>query len=839
MRFTPTTNWTNFSNSTVKKMQWKVYLRFNTLRSTTLNGSTWSEITSYVTEMPDIKTQNEYEIGVFTADSISIKCNNKKYFKDNWFTGSSPYVEIKVTADIINGTTSTSDTPSLFYGFVDLQNINYVTSNDSVEFSAYTIDELASRIPAENYNEQYVAVANQTDAIMIPGLPGIYVSNSNVSSYPCKVGSHTISYTKESGVVELEFDGGASQTVSASGQLTLVSSSLDEKVIVQIIFIETFDSSDSISGKFIITSANSAFPQNFIYGKKLSDFITGVISQIGIISADVTIDTSTFTTHDSTNASSFLDVPAFDLTAGGARQGVVSDSVYLYFGVGNKIYRKNISTGVYSLYITLVSYYYVKRIWYSDSSDNLYIVSEDAVNPSSTIKLYIYNIATSTVVLNTSTHADFNSSNYSSSAITPIFDSGLGVHGFLYPRIGTNDLRFQPVTGSAYNISIGSVSNLTTANYIHHKDSTSFSAIDIFYSYVVSGSHGSGLINFFSATTYGVVLGYGGFNSTVTCYFSGGAGYLNDYFYYFDSATVAIKRVEVSPATTHATIVTALEMKIGFFEIVNSIIFANDYKNKILYNISGANYTIEEKYVTVQKHSLVYLSDRYYYVDIFWGLFQRYPTLNMVVLLPDYSGLTLRELLSDVCKAYNMTYTITSNKKAYIYRRGTNTGAISTTGNQLDISPSEITDQTRNYKYSSGVELVEVSNGTVTQTYGLTGTGSTLAFGVTRFSDARKLTLSNSFIPSNLVDDLCYYIYQYYSIDRDVYDIPISTSKFEYEPFDGIKFYTEFDYLLSENLDELISEHSEDLIYATDEKSGVIVGQTIQSNGITNFQVVA
>ena len=239
------------------------------------------------------------------------------------------------------------------------------------------------------------------------------------------------------------------------------------------------------------------------------------------------------------------------------------------------------------------------------------------------------------------------------------------------------------------------------------------------------------------------------------------------------------------------------------------------------------------------KHSFVYITDRYYGLDFVGGLYHFFTTISMSFIAPDYSGLTLRELLSDVCKAYNMTYTITSNKKAYIYRRGTNTGAISTTGNQLDISPSEITDQTRNYKYSSGVELVEVSNGTVTQTYGLTGTGSTLAFGVTRFSDARKLTLTNNFIPSNLVDDLCYYIYQYYSIDRDVYDIPISTSKFEYEPFDGIKFYTEFDYLLSENLDELISEHSEDLIYATDEKSGVIVGQTIQSNGITNFQVVA
>jgi hypothetical protein len=108
-----------------------------------------------------------------------------------------------------------------------------------------------------------------------------------------------------------------------------------------------------------------------------------------------------------------------------------------------------------------------------------------------------------------------------------------------------------------------------------------------------------------------------------------------------------------------------------------------------------------------------------------------------------------------------------------------------------------------------------VTNGTTTHSYDGTNFDEDLTI------QGRRLQINNELIPDEIVLDMAYWLYQYFSQDRHLYTIEVSkVPLFQYEVFDGFTA-TLTDQYLAETI------------------TGLIVGQTLRADGSMQLTVAA
>jgi hypothetical protein len=203
------------------------------------------------------------------------------------------------------------------------------------------------------------------------------------------------------------------------------------------------------------------------------------------------------------------------------------------------------------------------------------------------------------------------------------------------------------------------------------------------------------------------------------------------------------------------------------------------------YDLSGTLYSIASNTPTVidsevySQYSALLYQGNLFGIDPTGTLYQYHTVINMYTQTTSPEDTTVRDYCSKMLRAYNLIGIISSHKKGFVYRRGNDSGDIQTTGNNMTLNITNVSDILQVQKAIQKVALVTVTNGTLQVTYN----GTT--FDTAVLSEVRQMSVSNTLIPTGILKDVAYYFYQFYKTDRDKYTFNVDAALTQYEVMDG------------------------------------------------------
>lgn len=805
MRFTPTSKYLILANGLSKSIDWKVYIKKTTDISEALSTGTWVDVSDRINlkDLPAQQQMLEYEIGQLTSNSLSFECSDIAWWKANVLNAtSSQYIDLKVQF-ILEGC---SDTVYTFSGFVDKLNIPKTEFGDSVSFTAYTAQDMGMRIAAENITTQYVdknADGAGTAGIILQDIRGMYVINANVASYQLKAGVHSIIYDYNGGTEQACLDSGRYVALS-NGANTLGNAADaaddDQRIVVYVPEVNDLPETaapDTIIESIIVTTPGDTLPKQWYKSAGTRYLLKNIFSKLGITS--LAFDTLEMTVAPSPAPGvakvSFIDNPPSDNTITGEKWAIANDGTDLFIAVGERIYRRSALSEDYTLLATLSAGDKVTKLIYNARNGHLWIFYGAGGN-GKLRRLVISGLTLSSeVVLSSTTNITWHNS-------IEVIDFNYTGSSYLYGVIYTDgDItgngRLRLVDGSALTISTifsGTDYGFTTENIASH------------FMFIRNGGE-----VWFKGTTAG-----GGSDILCKAHVSGAGAWVNDgqiltgldpytvaafhvtedRIYYFEPILSVVKSHTVSSATitnnlTNTVVPSTVESMLYangevFFTLraLDPFIFRRFY---YLYKFSGnpavdfQDYTELFTRAYTQYSTLTYYGGILYGIDVFGRLFQYSTTLKFYVNIADFTGTKITDALYKTLKAFLLIGTINSFKQGRIYRRGNAAGVPQTSGNSMSLSINEVGQIVEeNSDYCAKFDWVEISNGTVT--YSFDGT----TYNTKVLSDARQFSYTNELIPDEIVQDVCYYAYQFFKTDRVKYTFNLGiVPLFQYEPFDG------------------------------------------------------
>lgn len=788
MRFTPSSNWTSIAAGSNRVVTWTVSVKKTTSISASLSTGTWLDVTSYVVDVPNITQGIEYELGQFTSDSVSFSARNIDWWEANVFNASaSEYLELKITATLSRGSTTTSDTFIAFSGFIDKAGVIYDELNDSVQFDVFTADELGNRRSILNVNTQYVnndVDGSGTPGSILPRIPGLYVMDADVASYQLKVGLHSIEYEYNGGTKQARLDGGAWLTLRGTDGIdTLTSEDGNEKIDVYVDVSELYTSSDTRTDYIIVETAGDTLPRNPVYEYNVKRYIKSAFSEIGITS--VTFDSLVFNTYNGNKRLSFYDLPPNDVSIYGKRYALVSDGTDMYVAVGNRVFKRSTSTEEYTLVFTITgsdTTVFVKKMFYNSRNNDLYVVYTKTGVGDCARRYDIGAVTLSSEVVLDAVADSLNI--YAMLLIDYNYTGSSYKYGLLYNDVATTAVKFLDDSSLTVStvITMGNPS-AADASFLFEKSTgvwwvmiKSAPTTYNFNEVVVNGS-GTWVDN---SSTFAAMPKFvaGCYNTTEdTLYFfaSNGLGSYDVRSYTLDGSAVLTDIVTSISFSTYPCIFCASNDSVYF--TVSAV--SGIYTKGTLYEVSASTIDDSLSGVEPSAYSSMTYTDRLYGIQLYTGrLFQWHTSINMFLNDTEPSG-TIKGVLSKIFNAYNLVSTVSANKTAFVYRRGNDSGTIQTTGNSLALTTSNTSQIQKVLNHYQKVLWVQVTSGTTTYSYD----GTTYNAGI--LADSKTLTVSNDLIPSNVVQDVCKYFFAFYNANHDRYTFNVDTADMQYEVMDG------------------------------------------------------
>lgn len=788
MQFSATTLWNSIAKGTSKFLQWKVYVKKTSTISQALTDGTWVEVTDRVEPIPSARTSIEISTGQFTADSLSVRGLGRAWWNANVFNASSSeYIEFKVELKIgLSESKLATETAYTFSGFIDKRGYVPREETDTVDFTVYTADELGNRLIGENLTTQYVNTdidGSGTDALILPQIPGIHVTDANIASYVLKAGVHIITYEYNSGTERAKLDDGAFLTLrTTDGTDTLSNGDDTERVTIYVKPADLYTGADAKTEDIIATSA-ATLPKNWYTGVSARFLLKKIFEQVGITT--LTFDTMALASHDSSKKVSFLDIPPQDLSVTGDRWAVVSDGTDLWIAVGHKVYLRDMANDSYTLKITLGSTDRISRLYYSDTNDHVWMFY--GANATGSGKLRRYIVGTDTL---SSEISLVGATAHYSTILVDWTSSTPDTYKFLYTDDTNNNLR--EVDGSSLTDSIvhavaGGVPPLNgfmfgydagTLFQVYYQELNGGNVDYRTFDYDLTATGSDGGVALATIPTQGP----GSQVYKVAAYSA-----VEDRIYFHDGFTGGISgddSIKSHLRTSNAT-TTVFTMDGPVFCILYDGSDKTYASERTI--LGGKIYEIDTNAETeiydgsYAKHSaMTMLGSTPYGVDQLGRLFRYSATLAMYVPRADFEQITVREAMIKTLQGFNLIANISPAKKALIFRRGNDSGAVQTTGNSITITASEGANPRREKGYQPKIDYVRVDNGTVAYSYDGTN------FNAFVVADSRKLEVTNELIPDEIVQDVCYYMYQFWKTERDMLtiDLPL-VALFQYEPCDG------------------------------------------------------
>lgn len=797
MKFTPSANWDLAAEAAYRKVTWTTSVRKTSSLSDALFTGTWTQIDSFIVDFPDISQIIERSTGQFVTDSIQIKVMNIAWWKANVLNATaSEYIEFRRLASIgIGDAMMSTDNFCGFTGFIEKTAVPAVDDDDSFTLTVFICDEIGNRITAEKITTQYVnddVDGSGTDGLILPNIPGMWVTNANVSSYVLQKGMHQIDYEYNSGTEQARLDGGDWVTLPTSnGTATLVSENGLEKIVVYVKSTspsQLSNVSTTLTDYVVVQTAGNTLPEQPLYGLGMRYYLKKLFAEIGLTT--LYCDTLQFQTSDGNPKFSYFDSPPQNAAKTGKILAVTNNGTDLFIGIGSEVYKRDmgaesaatISSNPYTL-ITSKSSYTVARMWYNARNDDLWIW----FSGTSTNYVRIYHLGSSSYdEVDISNNVNYNSAdlidyNYTGSSY---------VHGLVYTNSSNADVRIVDRTATdsqifsaaamGYAASYGALTQFvfvkTDSAYFHSHD-----AVGIYYHKIRVDPAGTW-------TDDGDII------NVPDTYGNGYPAMLNPsesliYYCTTVASNIVVKTHSLSSSST-TTVLTIDQTQYDIHSMIsaNSKIYFtvgdrfNNFNHGMLYSAASSIATLENDDpgapLQATNYAITYMNSILYGVDVTRRLWQYSATLNMYIKQPIWNDTTVKEAITNILTAYNLTVKISSHKYAYIYRRGDDSGNLVGTGDAVTLNETNIVKMTEIEKDIPKISWVEISNGSTTFSYDGTNYNSKV------FSDAKTFTLSSDLLPDDLIKDIANMFYTFWSNDHTSYKIETNIARAEFEVMD-------------------------------------------------------
>lgn len=780
---TPTSTFTSLARGGSKVITWKVYVRKVTVLNTALTG-TWTEVTSRIDidSFQGFEKRIEFDMGQFTSNPLELRGMGISWWKSNVFNASaSEYIELKLTFQLIGA----SDVFTVYSGFVDKARVRYDELSDSIDFSATTVDEIGQRLAGEYLSTQFLHTnvdGSGATGIALQGIPGVFVTDANYNSRPLKTGLHTIIYTVTGGTKYISLDSGNNVTISASGYFSIgdIDNTLSDTQQLRCYVANTahLPSSGTYTDNVIVTVQGTTLPNQWNRNITAQSMLSSIYSRLGISS--ITYDAMSMVTWDGGFRIYYHDTPPNNvaISTGASIRALSNDGTDVFVGVSNgsvaNVYRKNVTTGQYTLLASIATGRHINKLLYNARNNHLFIILTDSSFPNAAMILYRYDITGSTLSGSVTLEGTQTNTAYTSVDLLDYNYTGSSwKYGIVYADTvaGVQDIRF--CDGSALTVSNVGVSNASintrylfaSGAYVWYKRTNGGN--DDFYQISVNGSGAfvnDGLV-LSGVPQYSVAIYYDAGTRIYFAHPSGGC-----YSHTTASATT----------TNHSahTPVGAMAMKSG-----NIYYASKTLGTERIMRVTGTSAAVE-----MAKGNCLPTQSAFTYAQILWGvtssgnsLYSATSTVPFIIPLADFSGMSIKDALNKVLMAFNLVQIISASKAAFVYRRGNEAGVPQSSGNILSIRISDASSiQESQYQYSA-VDIVTVTGQTKTTKYSAAG------FDAAVLSDKAEFSVNNDFISDQLIKDMAYYFYQFFDTAKTMVSVKMgAVPLFHYEVFDAV-----------------------------------------------------
>jgi hypothetical protein len=780
MRFTASEKFNSIARGAAKIVQRRCYVRKVTdITEAVGSGTAWTEVTSRILEWPGASERIEIGLGQQTSDSANVVAHGVQWWRDTVFNATAlQEIEFKTETHIgLSDANLATETMYEFCGFIDKVNVESDELTDEVRFTAYTLDDRASRIAGENITTQYVEDDIEgdhtgTDGLVLFNMPDIFLKSANVASYVLKVGTHTISYEyNATGPVRtLSLDGGLAVTITGGGDITLgngETTALDiERVVVYVRGSLSHLQTYSAEEKIVVTTAGDVLPKQYYRGHSVRALVRTILTQIGI--TNQTINTLEIETQDANPKVSLVDYPPQTSGINGYKWAMTTDGTDLFVGVGHRVYKRVMETDSYALIATMTAGDRITKLIYDGTNGLLWICYGNNLEGNGKIRRLT--IAGSTlsaeVSISGALHGGicmFPSDSYcilyidgSTRSIKRVDPSTLAVTTLFT----ASDL--------SYSAGYGPQASFAYVRGVRYGFIAIDSSSDIFLHEVVyaagwseEGQTSAGIPEAF------VVAAWDG----------------TDHIVYYSMVDQYVKSLAYNSTTPTNILLLSAGVTATEITFVNSTFYGTTSAYKLYsFDASAATSTLLSSAPTIktQYHTLCEISGVLFGLDQVGRLWRYSSMLAMYVDDADFSGTNIRDALVSILNPFGLVATISPTKQAHVYRRGDEHGDPVTSGDTLVLTNAEVESITKASKSHVAFGLVEVSNDTERSTYNGT------AFDTEVLSDVSRLSVSSRYIPNEIVIDLCKYLYTYFSVSRDSYLVNLANVLlYQFEPFDG------------------------------------------------------
>lgn len=848
MRKSVSSDYNIFARAAGKTVHWKVSIKKTASLSEAQSAGTWIDVTPYLdNSIPDnISDRVELLENQFTATTLTFKALDIAWWKANIFDALD-YLELKVEFWIND---LTEDIIIPFAGWIDKKKdgtwcVKSDEETDNVEFTVASYLEYAARTSAMDITTQIFN--NNVDGTGLVGLrmeklPGLYVSDANITNYQLKKGVHIISMGFTSpDVWTASLDGGlAVELPSSDGTVTLgngETTDLDtERITCYIIVSELISLSESVEQKLIQKILGDTHPHTWYTHIWIFQLLKQMLENIGIV--DFTFDNFRINTYDNRRIPSVWEIPPgstyYDKPTAIALD---NENNILWIGIKDRIYSYNLATHVYTLIDSVSSGYVVVKLWSEDcASGFIWGVARNASGSHVIIKIVISTSALTTYSITRSTTTIGGELNFAidlsvrgiyylswdTTLITHIFlldtlteesnpgpDPSAGSESQDWPAFcdGSNNYYYQIIYSSnIIKVSFdGEDFNYTTmAAYSNYPIQQAAYCIQL-GAWIGARFRSGGGTDYWEIIKWDPILNNSleDSSSVITGTPEKPVGFIPDeenaYIYAFTQIGTQTSVIRMD----RTIIYNYLDAVIGEPLPVGCTIDGTSPPNQISNN--------QVCYDTVNDRIIGFLSPS-------GILFEHGSSASMYIdREADFEGDKIFDAMKEVCIGFQLMPRIGMNKSAVINRRFDNDGDPVTTGNVVTLDADVAKNISEETGYGEAYDVVTIDNGEEKESYDADG------FDAIVLGDAKELPINSRFIPTVLLKDYAFLYYKYHSKSHTKYAIPTALIPYlQYEPFDAA------DLDFSGKINTLVE---------TVPKRGIIVGQSISRDGSTEFEV--
>jgi hypothetical protein len=813
MRKSVSDNYNIFAQAAGKTIHWKVSIKKTASLSELHSEGTWIDVTDYMSKdnLDSINCSTETEDGKIKTDELTLMGLDIAWWKTNIFNATD-YLEVKIEFWINN---LTADTMVLFSGWIDkLHDVFVVSCNEKkniVEFKVNSYVEYAERLSAVRLCTQ---VKNDnidgagTSAIMLQKIWGIFVTNANITSYVLKKGIHTLNYDYNGGTKRIQLDGGEWIYLISSNFYILTNADGDQKL--EIYALVGLLSAINSSQEIIVTNQGDTLPYTWYNYYFVFYLLKKLFSLIGI--TNYSFDDFKITTSDGRYTTSFYEIPPGD-SFYSVPQVLYWDATnnILWIGVGDKIYKRNMTTHQYTLVGQLPSSsgYSVERFIPDRISQNQ--IWGIALKWGYYTRIFRITISTGSISAWSLVHHYTTDQIWKLKNITFAPSYGSSGSFFYFDQLGAPYTNFwifdcaMATESQAYTMSYTVAARVawsTGSDFYYFRDNGATYAIErLVYSGGTWNLQSKLSTNKVNNGIYSPLESAGG-----KVY---GSSTPNEKLYVYD-----VSANTYTEFGSHRGVNFEVREAWVYYQIATSG-KPSTLMSGALTPLPGDDFTIPTGSTIGDKFLLSFdlANSKIFILLATSGLLTLYsPTISMFIETEvNGGGKSLIDIVKDITVGYLLRARVSTIKQCHVLRRIDQSGNIITSGNVVTLNADRIKDFDEN-NAADVSDVVEVSNQDDTTNYD----GSN--YNVACIDNERIYPLSNNYIPSRLLKDYAYWIYQYMHHVRNKYRLETPPLPFfQYEPFDGASL-----------------EFSGKIVVG---KSGIILGQTMTKFGKTEFEV--